>query len=154
MIKKILTVLTSILIIPVLFWAIKSTYSLFYIIFELPEVMGGAVNFEQDHRRLGCEQTAETTLFITLFFILISVLFMLLHKGTLSEIHREIYRFKKQVVDFCILIFICILCLFYSYEYFIKEFIIFICGYSITTAIAMAIINMAGMIKSRKKAKI
>ena len=65
---------------------------------------------------------ADTTLFLTLFFLLIAGLFMLIHNGTLSEIRKEIYGLKKQVVDFCILMIICILCLFYSYEY-IGEFI-------------------------------
>ena len=152
MIKKILIILTSITIIPVLYWAIKSTYGLFYILIELPENMDGAINFQQDHRRLACEQMADTTLFLTLFFLLIAGLFMLIHNGTLSEIRKEIYGFKKQVVDFCILMIICILCLFYSYEY-IGEFIIVVGGYSITMALVLAIINMVGMIKSKKKAK-
>ena len=77
---------------------------------------------------------------------------MLIYNGTLSEIRKEIYEFKKQVVDFCILMIICILCLFYSYEY-IGEFIIGVDGYSITMALVLAIINMVGMIKSKKKAK-
>ena len=152
MIKKIQIILTSITIIPVLYWAIKSTYGLFYILIELPKNMGGAINIEQDHRRLACEQMAETTLFITLFFVLIAGLFMLLRNGTLSEIRKEIYRFKKQVVDFCVLMIICILCLFYSYEY-IGGLIIVVGGYSITVALILAIINMVGMIKSKRKSK-
>lgn len=150
--KKLLTIITSIVLFPISYWAIKSTYGLFYILIELPKNMGGAINFEQDHRRLACEQMAETTLFITLFFVLIAGLFMLLRNGTLSEIRKEIYRFKKQVVDFCVLMIICILCLFYSYEY-IGGFIIVVGGYSITVALILAIINMVGMIKSKRKSK-
>ena len=61
-------------------------------------------------------------------------------------------KILSLVVDFCVLMIMCILCLFYSYEY-IGGFIIVVGGYSITVALILAIINMVGMIKSKRKSK-
>ena len=104
MIKKILIILTSITIIPVLFWAIKTTYELFYILFELPKVMEGSVYSKENYEMLVGSSGASATSFIVVLFVLINVLLILLHKGTFSELRKKISAFTQQLICFLHLI--------------------------------------------------
>ena len=69
MIKKILIILTSITIIPVLYWAIKTSYELFYILFELPKVMEGSVYSKENYEKFVGGAGATATSFIALLFV-------------------------------------------------------------------------------------
>ena len=93
MIKKILIILTSISLIPVLYWTIKCTYSIYYILVELPKVMEGSFYSKENYETFVGGAGATTTSFIALLFVLINVILILLHKGTFHEIRKKIDGF-------------------------------------------------------------
>ena len=82
MIKKILIILTSITIIPVLYWAIKTSYELFYILFELPKVMEGSVYSKENYEMLVGSSGASATSFIVVLF---------------SILYQRVWQFTKHV---------------------------------------------------------
>ncbi len=152
MIKKILIILTSITIIPVLFWAIKTTYELFYILFELPKVMEGSVYSKENYEMLVGSSGASATSFIVVLFVLINVLLILLHKGTFSELRKKISAFTQQLICFIYLITSSIRLRIFPWE-LLGFRVFYISGIMLFLSILLTVINTVGLIKTNKRAK-
>ena len=152
MIKKILIILTSITIIPVLFWAIKTTYELFYILFELPKVMEGSVYSKENYEMLVGSSGASATSFIVVLFVLINVLLILLHKGTFHEIRKKIDGFTYQLFCFLYLIISSIRLMIFPCE-LLGFRVFYISGIMLFLSILLTVINTVGLIKTNKRAK-
>ena len=152
MIKRILIILTSITIIPVLFWAIKTTYELFYILFELPKVMEGSVYSKENYEMLVGSSGASATSFIVVLFVLINVLLILLHKGTFSELRKKISAFTQQLICFLYLITSSISLIILPYE-LLGFRVFYSSGIMLFSSILLTVINTVGLIKTNKRAK-
>ena len=152
MIKKILIILTSITIIPVLFWVIKTTYGLFYILFELPKVMEGSVYSKENYEMLVGSSGASATSFIVVLFVLINVLLILLHKGTFSELRKKISVFTQQLICFIYLTASSIRLKIFPCE-LLGFRVFYISGIMLFLSILLTVINTVGLIKTNKRAK-
>ena len=152
MIKKILIILTSISLIPVLYWTIKCTYSIYYILVELPKVMEGSFYHKEDYEMLVGASGATATSFIALLFVLINVILILLHKGTFHEIRKKIDGFTYQLFCFLYLIISSIRLMIFPCE-LLGFRVFYISGIMLFLSILLTVINTVGLIKTNKRAK-
>ena len=149
MIKKILIILTSISLIPVLYWTIKCTYSIYYILVELPKVMEGSFYSKENYEMLVGSSGARATSFIALLFVLLNVLLILLQKGTFSELRKS---FAEQSECLFYLTGSCVSLRIYPCELWDMR-VFYISGIILVVSILLTVINIVGLIKTNKRAK-
>lgn len=147
--KKILILITSIILVFVFYWAIRCTYGFSQIV-ELPNKFSGSFYSREEYEKLFCESGLEATFFVVLFFLFLNILLILLYKGTFSEISKKIYRFKEQISCSCFLLTMCFVLMICPYEA-MGMFVFYISGITIPLAIIMVVINIVGLIKDKRR---
>ena len=141
--KRFLRITVSVLTLPVLYWIVRCSINLYYI-------TGLADTFPTyEYRMLFNEHLAELSCFITLFSVCISILLMLLYKGTLPEISKKIYHLKAQIFDLCVLIAISTL-LFFNLNKSLGVTAT-ILGFSVTLSITLIAINTVGLFNDHRR---
>lgn len=149
-IKIALITIISVTLIPLFYWALKSSIE-FCKNVSLHNELSSTVYSEEEYEVLLCRSSAKMTIFVVLFFVLVNFLLILLHKGTFSLIRKKIYKFKEQILSMCHLLFFMIII---ALEPIVKlgGTIFLIMGWSVTYSMVITVITFVGLIKDYRRA--
>ena len=114
--------------------------------------MEGSVYSKENYEMLVGSSGASATSFIVVLFVLINVLLILLHKGTFSELRKKIFGFDYQLLWLFYLIASCVSLRIYPCE-LLDMRIFYISGIILFVSILLAVINIVGLIKDRRRLK-